>query len=140
MKKSQKKAAFQFIKFFITESYFNFVEEGNYNLSVSIIPSGSVFPELHQFHLFLNVTVKDKDDKFECNIKSTSIFNFPEDVDIEQYKSSFFTTNAPAITFPYIRAYIANLTAQSGIMNILLPTLNLSNLAKSLKENISFQE
>lgn len=140
MSQKESKAAFQFIRFFINESHFKFTEEGKeYNLSVAIIPSGIAFSDLHQFHLLLDVIVKDKDNRFECFIKTTSVFNFPDDADLEQYKSSFFITNAPAITFPYIRAYIATLTAQSGVFNILLPTLNLSGLSQELKEKISVQ-
>jgi preprotein translocase subunit SecB len=136
MSQTQEKASFQFNRFYINESYFVFNKEGDYNLTISIKPSGIAFSELNQFHLFLEVEVKDKEEKFVCKVKTTSIFDFPSDADIEQYRSTFFVTNAPAITFPYIRAYIANLTTQSGVINVLLPTLNLSNLAEKLKESI----
>ncbi|MGV8139247.1 MAG: protein-export chaperone SecB [Mangrovibacterium sp.] len=140
MSQEESVAAFQFNRFLVNESHFSFATEGReYNLSVSISPSGIAFTELHQFHLSLEVVVKDKEDKFECSIRTTSVFSFPEDTDLEQYKSSFFITNAPAITFPYIRAYIATLTAQSGVFNILLPTLNLSGLAEDLKGKIVIQ-
>ena len=51
------------------------------------------------------------------------IFEFDEDLTNKQL---FFSQNAPAILFPYIRAYISALTALSGIPTITLPTLNLS--------------
>ena len=51
--------------------------------------------------------------------------------------SRFLYLNAPAIMFPYLRAYISSLTALSGINPITLPTLNLSGLKSELESNIS---
>lgn len=48
----------------------------------------------------------------------------------------YFAVNAPAILFPYIRAYISLLTSLSGVGTVLLPTLNLSSLSKELLNNI----
>ena len=133
---SQAKSKFQFNRFNVTESHYKFNEEGPYNLSVALNSSGIVFSELNQFQLNLDMLVEDEDKKFMCEVKTISMFDFPEEADIETMKSGLFTTNAPAIAFPYIRAYIANLTAQSGLLNIMLPTLNLSGLGKQLKEAI----
>ena len=49
---------------------------------------------------------------------------------------AFFTMNAPAIIFPYIRGYISMLTSLSGCGNVLLPTLNLTSLGEKLAQNI----
>ena len=53
---------------------------------------------------------------------------FESDVDITKEKS-FIEVNAPAIIFPYIRAYVSNLTSMSGIQPILLPTYNMTKNA-----------
>lgn len=49
----------------------------------------------------------------------------------------FFYTNAPALLFPYIRAYISTLTNLSGFEPINLPTLNMTQLGKELEQNTS---
>ena len=48
----------------------------------------------------------------------------------------FICHNAPAILFPYIRAYISNITALGGIAPIILPTLNLESVGKTLKDEL----
>ena len=47
----------------------------------------------------------------------------------------FFYINAPALLFPYIRAYISTLTNLSGFEPINLPTLNMTRLGDDLKKN-----
>jgi len=51
--------------------------------------------------------------------------------------NSFFFMNAPALLFPYLRAFISTLTNLSGFEPINLPTLNMSGLGEELKKNTS---
>ena len=69
-----------------------------------------------------------------------AFFNF-EIVDekiTEDFKlSSFSKINAPAIAFPYLRAFVSNLTLQSGLEPVILPSINFVQLANndsSIKE------
>ncbi|EXZ22215.1 pretranslocase subunit SecB family protein, partial [Bacteroides fragilis str. S13 L11] len=48
---------------------------------------------------------------------------------------NFFYPNSIAILFPYVRAFVSTLTLQANIKPILLPTLNLSSLQDTLREN-----
>jgi len=54
------------------------------------------------------------------------MFNFETDEEItEEFKNSHFPKiNAPAIAYPYLRAYVSNLTLQSGVTPVMLPTIN----------------
>ncbi|QYJ83815.1 protein-export chaperone SecB [Shewanella aegiceratis] len=53
-----------------------------------------------------------------------------DDVIDEQFKSSkFISVNSPAIAFPFLRAYVANLLLLSGHDPIMLPTINFVALA-----------
>jgi preprotein translocase subunit SecB len=61
-------------------------------------------------------------------------FMFSDFEGIDNAKSIFYI-NAPAILFPYVRAYISTITNLSGNDTITLPTLNLSSLGSILKEN-----
>lgn len=74
------------------------------------------------FRIVFFLTVKDK--KFDLNIKA--VFNFKTDEEFtEEFKQSHFPRiNAPAIAYPYLRAYVSNLTLQSGVNPAMLPTLN----------------
>lgn len=62
------------------------------------------------------------------------IFSFAELTEKENI-SEYFYTNAPAIIFPYIRAYISSLTALSGMEAINLPPLMLGGLREELFQN-----
>ena len=130
-------AKIQFINFLVNESHIVFKEPGEQKVSISFLPSGVIFKELNQFHLELSVNIQDEADKFHINLKTTSIFEYPEGAGLEAYKNSYFIANAPAIVFPYLRAYISSLTALSGMPTLNLPTLNLSELGERLKESIT---
>lgn len=51
-----------------------------------------------------------------------------------------FYKNAPAIIFPYVRAYVSSLTVLSGIDAVNIPTMNLTSIAEDLKENTKKEE
>lgn len=72
------------------------------------------------------MTINDKNDSLKIFLNIEGQFEFDKDL-TDPVKESFFNVNAPAILFPYVRAYISTLTALSGINPIILPTINLSN-------------
>jgi preprotein translocase subunit SecB len=134
------KVQFRFINFIVKESNIVLKEQGEFNINVDFDPKGYIFKSLNQFHLELNVEVKEVSDKFNVKIKSIAIFEFDSQADLEQYTNTYFILNAPSIAFPYIRAYISNLTTQSGLFTITLPTFNLTALGDILKKNIKEME
>ena len=79
------------------------------------------------FGVGFKLTIKDK----MSDVLVEAIFHF-ELVDqniTEEFKlSSFPRVNAPAIAFPYLRAYISNLTLQSGLEPVILPSINFVKL------------
>jgi preprotein translocase subunit SecB len=82
--------------------------------------------------LEVGVLIEDENQKFKIDIVAVGTYVF--DINIEpDTLDKYFYINAPAIIFPYIRAYISSLTALSGLKPINLPTLNLSNLGSELK-------
>lgn len=135
-----KKASFSFVNFIVRESHIVLNEQGEFNIDIDIKPKGYILKSLNQFHLELDVEIKEEHNRFNIKLVTISTFNFDPDANLEEYKSTLFVENAPAIVFPYIRAYISNLTVQSGLFTITLPTLNLSGLAKDLKGNIKEME
>jgi preprotein translocase subunit SecB len=128
---------FQFDNFVVLESRFLIVERGDYEFSFEFTPSGKVYPSLGQFELYLNLQVREKNNLLEIDVRTVSYFTFEEEGLLAENK--FFTTNAPAIVYPYIRAYIATLTAQSGVGTITMPSMNLTPLGDILRESISVE-
>jgi len=125
---------FQFANFVVQESHFLVVERGDYEFRFEFAPAGKVYPSLNQFELYLDLSVREKNDLLSIEIKTVSYFTYEEEGSLAENK--FFTVNAPAIVYPYIRAYIATLTAQSGIGTVTMPSMNLTPLGDILKKNI----
>ena len=125
---------FRFTNFLVRESHFIMTELSDYQLSIDIQPGGRLYPDLKQFELYLNVSILDQQGLLKIEVKTVSFFETDE-VD-NLVENPYFTINAPAIVYPYVRAYIGTLTTQSGINAILLPAMNLQPLGESLKKNI----
>jgi preprotein translocase subunit SecB len=126
-------SGFQFKNFFIDESYIRISEGAKEDLKLEIQPSGTHFKNTNNFRLILVVSIKDKDGNFECRIVSRGEFVFNN---ADENLLDYFCLNAPAIIFPYIRAYISTLTNLSTAGHpITLPTMKLS-LKETLKSNI----
>ena len=71
----------------------------------------------------MEVLIENEEKSLRIQVGTVGIFE--SDVDITKEKS-FIEVSAPAIMFPYIRAYVSNLTSMSGIQPILLPTFNMT--------------
>ena len=134
-----KKSSFHFNDFLINKSVFNY-KTAYQDVHVNIAPSGKLFMKDKIFELALDVRVTEKESYKEELVKilCSAVFEFEEEVKDKESISNYFLVNAPAIAFPYIRSYIASLTVQSGKQALLLPTFNLSILAETLKENLTF--
>ena len=132
------KASFQFNDFLVRESHFvlNLAEE--YEFELSFNPSGVVFPRLNRFQLQIEFEAIDQSASATIKVIALAFFQYENIDDIAN--TPFFTDNAPAIAYPYIRAYVSTLTAQSGIKPIILPTLNLRSMSNVLRKNITVNE
>lgn len=71
------------------------------------------------------IEISDVNKNVEIEVHAYGHFEFDKEAD-ERKKEVFFNTSAPAMLFPYVRAYISTLTALSGINPIILPTINLT--------------
>jgi preprotein translocase subunit SecB len=129
-------SSFKFDGFKITKSYFemNEIVEGNLTFTIGFAPKGLINEKTSTFKLELVVNIEDEDKKFKANITAVASYTYDSNIQAENL-DKFFYINAPAILFPYIRAYISSLTTLSGLNPITLPTLNLSNLGEELKKN-----
>lgn len=130
----------------ISESSFSFVEykihkstlilsdtEISRKMHFEINPSGE-FVDEDKFILSLDVHVNDENHYFDVELEMRGTFMYKA-TDLERL-IKFISINAPAIMFPYIRAYVSTLTSLSGIPTIMMPTINMEPVGKQLLEII----
>ncbi len=136
MKEQQTKSAkFQFKNFRISRSIIEIKSDkiGN-SFKLGFKPKGFIYKKDSFFRLQLGVLIEDN--KKAIKIEIVAIANYIFDSEIEQKElERYFYINAPAILFPYIRAYISSLTTLSGISPVTMPTLNMQPLGEELKKN-----
>jgi len=135
----KENAKFQFQGFKIKKSSIelNTDEQGELDLDFNL--SGVINKGSGVFELDMGVFISN--DEKTVNIETIAVgnYSFPLDQEFENLKN-FLYLNAPALLFPYVRAYISTLTALSGIKPITLPTMNLSQLKESLEANTTIIE
>lgn len=132
---SQKPSPFRFREFKILKSSIDFVKVSDTDFDIEIIPQGQYSKSSKTYTLNLELRLID-DSKFEFIVVGAEA-KFTFDKEFNDEIPSYFTVNAPAIAFPYIRSYIAALSALSGIGTVNLPILNLVDLGEKLKNNFS---
>lgn len=112
---------------------YNHFKEGDIDISFNV--NGKYKSSENKFFLSFSVLaniegITDPFIKVDCEgvFEFKNVNNFGE-------IPAFFYTNCIAILFPYVRSYISTVTVQSNIKPIILPTLNLTPLAKELRES-----
>ncbi|MDR0989553.1 MAG: protein-export chaperone SecB [Prevotellaceae bacterium] len=122
-------AQFRFVGYKILESNVSLTEDVTLfqNLKINIEQQNGGESEENRYKHIIAVTIKDESDSVKIYVKMVGLFGYDKGID-ESTKKNFFNGNAPAILFPYIRAYISALTSLSGIPTIILPTLNLAKM------------
>ena len=121
----EKKATFQFLGFRIVKSEISLPKDAlkNHELHIEIEQNNGILNGVDYTHN-MTVGIYNDDRTINIHVSAEGFFKFTESV---SNVSTFTNVNAPAILFPYVRAYVSALTALSGIEPITLPTLNLSN-------------
>lgn len=88
--------------------------------------------EADNFRVVFHIKLKINDEYF-LEVRHLSYFKADSDIKEEDRESPFFSINAPAIAYPFLRAYISNLMLNSGFEPIMLPTINFVSLVKNEK-------
>lgn len=95
------------------------------------LESGNYFSEdkdSDTFGVGFKLTINDK--QFDLVIEALFHFELLDEKITDEFKlSSFPKVNAPAIAFPYLRAFVSNITLQSGLEPVILPSINFVKLA-----------
>lgn len=98
------------------------------------IKNGFTSEDKHIFAIIFELTLENKERNFYLKVEAHNHFRLNQEITDEFKDSTFINVNAPAIAFPYVRAFISNLTLNSGYDPIILPSYNFVNI---YKENIS---
>ena len=87
----------------------------------------------NDFELNLILEISSKDD--DTNIRCSFLGYFCCDIEISKgfLETSFASINAPAILFPFIRAYVSTITINAGLNPIILPTINFAGVQENKK-------
>jgi preprotein translocase subunit SecB len=125
MKKQE--AQFRFIDFKVIKSIYQidvpkFKQGGKLDVNFKF-PAELDYAQGKPIAFPMEVLIENEDKSLRIQVGIIGVFE--SDVDITKEKS-FIEVSAPAIIFPYIRAYVSNLTSMSGIQPILLPTYNMT--------------
>ena len=129
-----KTAKFRFVGYKVTETKIHIAPDivPSGDLSIHFDTNGAQIQGLNKYNLVITTEIKDRQGKVSINVRVEADFEYDE---IESAMlDSFFATNAPAILFPYIRAYISAVTALSGVAPITIPTINFSKVAQMAKQ------
>lgn len=95
--------------------------------------------EEESFFVTFNLKLATADGKgIIVSFKSKFVTDMPIDEDFKQ--SAFPYVNAPAISYPYLRVFISNLTLNSGYDPVMLPSINFVALKdKTMRRNKSLE-
>jgi len=130
-----EESKFQFKGYIIKKSVFDRKDgEPSSKFNLDFSPRGLVNKNESCFQLHLGVKISDELEIFVIEVEAVADFYFDNEIDPNLIGKMFYI-NAPAILFPYIRAYITTLTTLSGLKPLFLPTLNLVSLGEELKKN-----
>lgn len=71
----------------------------------------------------LRIKIRNTEESFRIALTLKGGFEASKEMSDEMFKQ-LYSINAPAVLFPYVRAYVSTLTAQAGVPPIILPLLN----------------
>lgn len=125
---AEKIARFRFLGYKITDSQIHIEADKKVSphCDVSFEKTIGVDETEHRMRLLFEAKIDSGNKAMHIEVKAEGYFEFDQDIS-DSEKDVFFKTSAPAILYPYIRAYIGTLSSLSGIAPVILPTLNLSD-------------
>ena len=137
MELNTKDNPFRFKRYRVVKSTIELLDnkEPDTEYSLAITPFGIV--QEKEFELKLDVSIKDKSNVYQVFVSMVGVFEFKEKI---ENVTDYFKVNAPAILFPYLRAYVSSLTSISGVDTVIMPTINTTPLKEELEKNIEYHK
>lgn len=133
------KALFSFDGFQVRKAMVNFENLPiNPDIDITFSANGSFNSASNVFEVrfgFSSRLTADKEREI-ISVDSVAKFTFSEPMQLKTIPDYFYS-NSIAILFPYMRAFISTISLQANVSPLILPTLNMTRLGESLKENSS---
>lgn len=112
-------------------------KENTYNLNLNVFPDVS---RLKVFGVLFSLRIINQDG-LSITTEYVAWFETEADISEESINSPFARINAPAMAFPFLRAFISLLSLNAGFKPVIIPTLNFVELyEKSKIENSEKKE
>lgn len=129
------RSSFRFIKYLVENSSINIKNAPiSEHMRLKLNMEVKVHEENQLCDLILCVDMMDAASNLSVSVR---LIGFFEAIDADKdARDSFICRNAPAILFPYMRAYVSTITAQAGISPIIMPTVNLVKEGEQLLQKI----
>ncbi len=96
--------------------------------------------EIKTFIIAFLGEMKSYKEAFKCKVVFVAQFQTGEVIDQEFLTNKFALINAPAIGYPYFRAFFSNLLLNAGHEPFFLPTINFVNLKEKKEKELAEQE
>lgn len=128
-----KSAAFSFDKFSVPHFSYTEAEGDDVELKLNFKPKGIYHENTGVFEVIIEFTATNNS-KNVVNVKSVSIFKFDNQISFSDIPNYFYK-NSLAIAFPYVRAFVSNLTLQSNTGVIMLGLINFTNMEEFFIKN-----
>ena len=93
--------------------------------------------EKNIFSVEFNFTLGNEEENYCLETDYEAVFTTDKEIDDGFKHSSFPNVNAPAIAFPYFRAFISTITLQAGYKAVVLPSFNFVTLAEKMMSEVS---
>ena len=130
--------AFRLVKYWFEEAQFYLSNvPGEKKINIDFQPSGVYLKDNGIYNLsFVFVAWEDNksQEDFTVKVMCNAEFQFNGAIGVDEIPV-FFYPNSIAIVFPYVRAFVSTLTLQANVQPMLLPTINLSSLQETLRNN-----
>jgi preprotein translocase subunit SecB len=86
------------------------------------------------FKVDLNFEGPDKEEIYDLTLEYHTVFECSMSITEDFLNSDFVKISAPAIGFPYLRAFISTLSVQGGLPPIILPSINFIQFSKETEK------
>lgn len=125
-----KQAGLKFINFEIVKVLFDksdaILKDGEFD--VNIQHQTQINDENKQlFRTVFILNIKGKENPFSLQVQALGNFEIQGEIP-EEIKANYLKISAPSILYPYVRAFISNLTLQTGMPAITIPPMNFATM------------
>ena len=129
-----EKAAFKLDNYQFPKATIDFTKAEEKNeIELQFAPEGQFEKDKRLFRLHFSVRIcLNNSDEPAMEVHCVAEYSFQNEIEFADIPPYFYS-NSIAILFPYVRAFISNLSLQANFPPMILPTMNPSDLGEELK-------